>query len=101
MTGFESVCSSFRARLRALLLQAGVSRLLIVALGLPLPLAVLDWWIHLPIAARLAVLLAYVATLGTTFYWTLLKPASRKWSDLEILRYLDASVPGAKTGGGG
>ena len=92
MTQLENICAAFRAKLRALLLQAGIARLIVVALAWLLPMAVLDWWIHLTTIWRVATLSIYIAALIATLYWTLLKPLARKWSDIEILRVLDRTA---------
>ncbi|HLX63652.1 MAG TPA: hypothetical protein VKX17_20445 [Planctomycetota bacterium] len=89
MNRLEIICAQFRAKLRALLLQAGLARLVVLALGLMLPAVALDWWFHLGTLWRLLVLIAYIFAIGAALFWTLLMPLTRKWSDVEILRFLD------------
>jgi len=89
----DSLCSAFRRRLKALLMQAGICRLVLVALLLLPPFLVLDWWLHLPTPLRSLALLAYLAALGATGWWTLVEPLSRRWSNEEVLACLDAVRP--------
>ncbi len=62
-----------------------------------LPLILLDSWIQFSSASRIPALALFVATLAATIYWTLFKPLARKWSDIEILRFLDTAA--ARAGG--
>jgi len=54
---------------------------------------VLDWWVHLSTVWRLIGLITYCGALGATLWFTLLKPLSQAWSNLEVLRYVDAVLP--------
>ena len=93
-TQLDSLCGRFRRRLKALLVLAGASRLLLVGLVvLPLFL-VLDWWAHLSAPWRCLALLVYVGALGVTGWWTLLSPLRRRWPNEQVLAYLDSVLPG-------
>jgi hypothetical protein len=92
----DRLCGAFRARLRALMFQAGACRLITQALVLlPLFLA-LDWWAHLGALTRCLTLGVYLLALGATAWWTLLAPLGRKWSNPEVLAYLDTVLPGER-----
>ncbi len=87
------ICLAFQARLKAALLRVGIARLVMLGLAL-LPLFfVLDWWIHFRTVWRLLNLLLYLALLGATAWWTLVKPLSRHWSRKETLNYIDSVMP--------
>ncbi|GMV80625.1 MAG: hypothetical protein AMXMBFR7_18090 [Planctomycetota bacterium] len=88
------ICGSFRTALRGLLMQAGLARMAVLGFVLlPLAMAV-DWWVHLEPLYRALVLIGWVAALAVTAWWTLLLPLRKKWSDREVLNYLDAVAPG-------
>ena len=89
----QHLCNSFRRRLRSLLARAGLCRLVLVALVLLPPLLVLDWWLHLATPWRCLTLAGYLAALLATAWWTLLTPLARRWSNEEVLSYLDGVAP--------
>jgi hypothetical protein len=89
----ERLCDSFRRRLRSLVARAGVCRLVLVALLLLPPLVTLDWWLHLATPWRCLTLAVYLAALAATAWWTLLVPLARRWSNEEVLSYLDGVAP--------
>jgi len=92
----DRLCGAFRAKLRAMVLQAGICRVLALALVLlPIFMAV-DWWLHLGTAMRCLTLVFYLGVLGATLWWTLLAPLGRKWSNEEVLAYLDTVLPREK-----
>ncbi len=93
LRGIESICGSFRSRLRLLQVQGGIARAAIVGLALLPAFLALDWWVHLSSTWRLLGLIVFVAALGATLWFTLLKQLSRSWSNKEILTYVDATLP--------
>ena len=92
----DRICGSFRTRLKALLMQAGVARMAILAVAFLPPFMVLDWWVHLTSIWRLLALVSYLAGLGAIAWWTLFKPLARSWTNLEVLTYVDAVAPKGK-----
>src|SRR5437762_12842288 len=93
MKRLQHICASFRTRLKALLLQAGIVRLIVVALSLLLPAMLLDWWLLLRAAWRASALALYSCALIATLYCTLLTPLGPKWRDVAIVRFLDYVAP--------
>ena len=83
------ICGRFRKKLRMLLLQAGVARVLVLALLLLPLLLVVDWWVHLGTPWRLLALVGFLAALGGTAWWTLIEPLSRPWTKEQILTHID------------
>src|SRR5436190_6358768 len=90
----EAICAAFRAKLKALLLQGGIARAVIVGLALLAPALLIDWWIHLSSPCRAVVLVVYVSAIAATFYMTVWSALARSWSDIEILRYVDRATGG-------
>src|SRR5947209_1641700 len=89
----DNLCQTFRRRLRALLVQSGLCRMLLVGLVVLPVLFALDWWLHLAPIWRFALLVGYLAVLGSTAWWTLIAPMKRAWRNEEILSHLDTVLP--------
>ena len=90
----DNLCNTFRRRLRLLLVQSGLCRMVLV-MGVLLPLLLaLDWMVHLSTAWRFVSLATYLAALGATFWWTLLAPLRQPWRNKEIFSHLDSVLPG-------
>lgn len=87
------LCDAFRIRMKVLLGRAGLARLALLAIVLFAAGAALDWWLRLAPAFRVVSLALYVAALGATLWYTLIVPLRRRWSDGEVLAYVDATVP--------
>lgn len=89
----DQLCRAFHGRLRRLLVQAGIARVIALAFVLPPVIFVLDWWLHLDAVVRLLALLIYLAAVGVTAWWTLVLPLRRVWTPKQILSYLDTVLP--------
>jgi len=89
----ERICAGFRTRLKALLFQAGVARLVVLALAVLPALLVLDWWLRLAVVWRLPLLVLYLGGLGVTAWFTLIRPLSLPWTNRQILSHVDIVVP--------
>ena len=92
----DRLCAAFRRRIRSRLVQAGLCRLVILALALLPAFLVLDWWVHLETLWRVLALAGYLAALGSVAWWTMLAPMSRRWSNEEVLAYVDSTLPGGR-----
>ncbi len=89
----SGVCQSFRARLKGLLLWAGLARIVLLAVLLMAALLLIDWWAHLGAGLRVATLLLYLAALAATLWFTLIGPIRGRWTDREVLSYVDSVLP--------
>ena len=89
----DRMCATFQARLRRVLAQVGVSRIVVLALTVLPVILFIDWWVHLSSLWRLISLLLYLGALGTALWGTILRPISQKWSTRETLFYLDSVSP--------
>lgn len=92
-TSLQQLCGTFRRELRMLLLQIGISRVLVLAAGLVGILITLDWYLHYETLGRAVSLLILLAALGLAVTHEFILSLRRKWSDAEILSYLDAVDP--------
>lgn len=89
----ERLCAGFRRRLRMFQVQSGLARVALCGLLLLILSVALDAWMHLASGWRLLTLAAWAAGMGAAAWWTLLLPLRRRWSNLEILRYVDSTSP--------
>jgi len=89
----DRICAGFRARLKALLFQAGIARVVTLALVLLPALFVLDWWLRLATVWRLMLLVLYLGSAGLTVWFTLIRPLSLPWTNQQILSHVDTVVP--------
>ncbi|MEX1097485.1 MAG: hypothetical protein WED34_15675 [Planctomycetales bacterium] len=87
------LCNAFRTRMKVLLARTGLARLVALAIVLFAAVAALDWWLHLDPVYRVVALALYLAALGGTLWFTLFEPLRRRWSDAEVLAYVDSTVP--------
>lgn len=87
------ICGSFRFRLRRLLVQAGLSRAVLLAVVMLALMLTMDWWAHLSRPTRAGMLLVYLAAIAVTVWWTLIVPLRRHWSDTDVLHYVDSVLP--------
>jgi hypothetical protein len=87
------LCRRFRRKLRRLLVQAGVARVVLVALLVLPPLLALDWWLDLDTPLRCLSLAVYLIAVAATGWWTLVVPLSRRWRNEEVLAYFDSVLP--------
>lgn len=87
------LCGQFRDRVKALLLQAGVARLALVAIALPALLMAIDWLVRTGWPWRSLFLILSAGAVAATAWYTLLRPLRRRWNDPEVLSYLDSVLP--------
>jgi hypothetical protein len=96
MTGrLQRLCDEFRRRTRRLLVQLGLSRLVCFALLTAVALILTDFVWHFGRPERflaLAVLVGVVVLVAARDLW---HPLRQRWSDKEVLRYLDTAVAGS------
>ncbi|MFO7898192.1 MAG: hypothetical protein R6V58_03925 [Planctomycetota bacterium] len=88
----DQLCNRFRRKLQGLSVQAGIARVLLLAVVVIGGLFFIDWWAHLPWFWRLLGLLGLVAGLVATVRWTLYLPMKRGWTNEQILSYLDSTA---------
>ncbi|MDD4888425.1 MAG: hypothetical protein PHU85_00715 [Phycisphaerae bacterium] len=89
----NQICGSFRTRLKGLLLQAGLARAVLLGIVLLAGFLSADWWVHLGRPTRAVLLLVYLGAVGAAVWWTLLVPLRKKWTDTEVLSYVDSVLP--------
>lgn len=89
----ERLCAGFRRRLRLFQVPSGLARVALCGMLLLTGAVILDAWLHLASGWRLLALAAWAAGMGAAAWWTLLVPLRRRWSNLEVLRYVDATSP--------
>lgn len=89
----DRLCDHFRTRLKLLLARAGVSRVLALALLLFGAIALIDWRLHLESPWRWLALTGFIAALAVTAWATLLRPLAARWTNRDVLAYLDHTVP--------
>ncbi|MFW6152378.1 MAG: hypothetical protein ACOC6C_05330, partial [Verrucomicrobiota bacterium] len=53
----------------------------------------MDWWLHFGTVIRTALLLIFLGALGSVAWFTMAKSLRRKWSDRQILSYMDSVLP--------
>lgn len=92
-TRLDHLCDAFRRRLRLLLAAVGLARVVSLAVLLFAGLLLVDWWLHLPTAARVVTLLIYLSAILISFWLTLVVPLRERWSNAAVLAHLDATVP--------
>ncbi len=88
----HDLCDQFRGRFRGLVLRLALCRLLVLSLVLAAAAIALDWWLRLAALGRWATLSALILAAGTAAL-LLLRPLRRRWSDVNVLTYLDALDP--------
>ncbi len=91
----DRLCDRFRTRLKLLLARAGASRVAALALLLFGVIALVDWRLHLSSPWRLLALAGFLVALGLTAWVTLLRPLAARWTNRDVLAYLDHTVPEA------
>jgi len=92
----ERICNAFRRRLRFLLIRTGISRTVALTVLLFAVIAVVDWRLHLGSAVRLPLLLIFSTAVGFAVWSMLLAPLRRRWSDRDVLGYLDNVLPSSQ-----
>ncbi len=93
MQQLNQLCASFHQRLKQAVVRVGAARVVILGLTLLLAFMLFDWWLHLGTGLRLLNLAAYLAFLGATAWWTVVRPIMRPWNREETLRHLDSIMP--------
>ena len=94
--GIPRLCARFRARLWALTVQAGAARVVVTLIVAAAAGILLDWWLVFGAAMRLLELAALIAAVAAAGWWTLIVPARRRWSDRQVLGYLDSAADGGR-----
>jgi hypothetical protein len=89
----ESLCDHFRRRLKLALLRGGGGRAIALAVLLFSVFAVVDWRCHLSSSVRLVMLCVYLAGVFHVVRSVLVAPLRRRWSNEEVLGYLDNVLP--------
>ncbi|MFT7639868.1 MAG: hypothetical protein ACI9G1_001606 [Pirellulaceae bacterium] len=89
----ERICNEFRRRLRLLLFRIGLARAVALGVLLFVVMAVVDWRLHLNSAVRFGMLAVYLSAVGYATWSMLLAPLWRRWSNRDVLGYLDNVVP--------
>ena len=86
----QQICRQFRGRLRRLVLQLTVCRLLVAALVLLGAAIAVDWWFRWSAPGRWTLLACLVVAIVTGAV-VQLRLGRRRWTDLEVLTYLDSA----------
>ncbi len=89
----ERICNAFRRQLRLLLFRAGSARVISIGVLLFAVMTVVDWRLHLSSAPRSAMLTIYLTAAFYAIWSMLLAPLRRRWSDQDVLGYLDNVLP--------
>ncbi len=90
---FEKLCDAFRHRLGWLLFRMGSARVLALGAGLFAILALLDWQFHFQSPVRIVAFAGFLLAIGIAVWSMLVEPLRKKWSNQEILGYLDNVLP--------
>jgi len=91
----HNLCDRFRAGLARLLLVLGLTRLLGIGLALATVLVLADFGWHFGHAERWLALALLVGVIAWVVVRDLVQPLRHRWSDREVLHYLDAALPGS------
>ncbi len=89
----KAICSRFRRSLKTALVQLGTSRLLTFVLVTMAALILLDWWLRFGVAGRITAFVGLLLVVGTSIYFELVRPLIVRWSDTQVLEYLDGTIP--------
>jgi len=89
----DRLCDRFRAMLRRRHVATALAVLVVLAVLLAGAFGALDWWRRAGWPIRLVLLGAYLAALGSAAWFALIQPMRRRWSNREVLSYLDATSP--------
>ena len=89
----DRICLRFRARLKTMQIQTGLARVALLGLLLLPAVFFMDWWAHLSTAWRLTALILWVAALAAVFWRTLWRPMGQRWTNEQILFYIDSVSP--------
>lgn len=87
------LCQGFRRKMRTLLGLSAAARMACLAILLFAGVALVDWRWHLPTAARLEFLAIWLVSLAAMAWWCWLLPLRRRWTNNEVLAWLDARFP--------
>ncbi len=98
LANLERVCNQFRRRLKTLSVKAGVARIVLLAVTVTAAMLLLDWWARLAWPGRLLGLLVLLGGVVVTFIWTLYRPLKQRWSNEQILSYVDSTAPSGGRG---
>lgn len=91
----QNLCDRFRAGMARLLLVLGVSRLVGIGLAVAAALVLTDFFWHFGHAERCAALAILIGVVAWIVLRDLVQPLRQHWSDKEVLRYLDSTIPGS------
>ena len=89
----DRLCIAFRRRLRLALIQAGLARIVAFCVVLFAAMSIVDWRLHLDSTWRSAQLVAFVIAVSYLVWSTLLGPLLCRWSNRDVLAYLDNVLP--------
>jgi hypothetical protein len=91
----HTLCEEFQARLRRLLLLLGVSRLVSITLIVVAVLVLADFFGHFGHTERFAALAVLLGAVGFVVFRDLVQPLRQRWSDKDVLHYLDSAIAGS------
>src|SRR5262249_16638372 len=91
----QDLCDRFRMQTRQLLIRLGLCRAVSMGLVLVVALILADFFWHFGHLERFAALLVLIGVLAIVVLGDLVQPLRQNWSNKEILRYLDTTMPGS------
>ena len=98
LANLERVCDQFRRRLKTLSVKAGLARIVLLLVTVTAVMLLLDWWARLAWPGRLLGLLGLLVGVVVTFIWTLYRPLKQRWTNEQILSYVDSTAPSGGRG---
>ncbi|MFW6158017.1 MAG: hypothetical protein ACOC8E_01510 [Planctomycetota bacterium] len=90
----QRLCDRFRGRLRRMLVQYGVLSTIAIVLVVAGALMFADWYFRFSPDMRRLSLLTLVAVTGICAYFCLYRPLRSRWTDEEVLLYMDRVLGG-------
>jgi len=85
----NKICNSFKSKYKSTLLQGGLFRFALLLLGVAFVSSFFDWLFHFPAYVRWMILISTVGGSCFIFWWSALVALKKKWSNEEVLAYLD------------
>ena len=89
----DRLCDRFRTALKLRHLLTAAAMLIVLAVLLAGAFMAADWWRHFGWPVRLVLLVVYLAAVCSATWLTLIRPMTRRWSNRQVLSYLDATSP--------
>ncbi|KKM02874.1 hypothetical protein LCGC14_1780080, partial [marine sediment metagenome] len=77
-------------------LATALAMLIVLAMLLAAAFMAADWWRHSDWYIRLPLLLIYLTAVGSIAWLALIRPMSQRWSNRQVLSYLDATSPAGR-----